>query len=368
MTSIIRPLVSKMSNTFLSYAAKPLTNYWNPNSYLFLISGQKWVLAGEIHELTLIAKNLGIKIAPFWLLPAARNQSVFYSSRHFLLGTTWKDQPNRIAFPYYHGLPGCGSPNHDRIYQNLCNNHEKIHRIQVSHSEMRDIILESGISFEKVSMIPIGINLSYFKKQTKSIKNRIRKKLNIPKSAIVIGSFQKDGVGWGEGLEPKLIKGPDVFLKVIGKLKEEIPELFVLLTGPTRGYVKKGLTKLNVPFKHCYIKHYPSIGELYQVLDVYIISSRQEGGPKAVLESMASGIPLVTTRVGQAMDLVKHTKNGWMVDVEDVEGLAHWAKHAIENTNSINDIILSGRKTAEENSYEAQILLWKNFMDGFVNF
>ena len=36
---------------------------------------------------------------------------------------------------------------------------------------------------------------------------------------------------------------------------------------------------------------------------------------------MAVGVPLVTTRVGQAADLVRHGENGWMVDAEDVDGL-----------------------------------------------
>ena len=39
------------------------------------------------------------------------------------------------------------------------------------------------------------------------------------------------------------------------------------------------------------------------------------------------------------MDLIEHNKNGWMVDVEDVEGLAHWTKYAIENSNSLDDIL-----------------------------
>ena len=98
-----------------------------------------------------------------------------------------------------------------------------------------------------------------------------------------------------------------------------------------------------------------------------MITSREEGGPRAVLESMASGIPLVTTRVGQAMDLIEHNKNGWMVDVEDVEGLAHWTKYAIENSNSLDDILFAARKTAEDHCYSAQIPLWRKFMDGFVS-
>ena len=110
---------------------------------------------------------------------------------------------------------------------------------------------------------------------------------------MVIGSFQKDGKGWGEGNEPKLIKGPDV-----------------LLTGPARGYVKTGLESLKIPCKHLYLQDYREIGKYYQALDAYLVTSREEGGPKGVLESMASGIPLISTRVGQAQDLVKQGING----------------------------------------------------------
>jgi len=45
---------------------------------------------------------------------------------------------------------------------------------------------------------------------------------------------------------------------------------------------------------------------MLQALDLYIVASREEGEPKAILESMASGVPLVTTEVGQAMDFVEH--------------------------------------------------------------
>ena len=245
-------------------------------------------------------------------------------------------------------------------------NRSEIHRIQVSHSEMHEIILDTGIIPDKVFRIPIGINLEYFKWTTPELKHDVRVKLGIPLSAVVIGSFQKDGNGWEEGFEPKLIKGPDIFLKTVEILKPQIPELFVLLTGPARGYVKNGLEKIGVPYLHKFLEDYTEIGHFFHALDLYIISSREEGGPKAVLESMASGIPLVTTRVGQAMDLVKHGKNGWMVESEDVDGLAHWAKYVIDNSSSLNDILNLGKQTAKENSYPAQVPLWQEFMKGFV--
>jgi glycosyltransferase involved in cell wall biosynthesis len=150
-------------------------------------------------------------------------------------------------------------------------------------------------------------------------------------------------------------------------LKRDVPDLFVLLSGPARGFVKKGLDELQIPYRHIYLQSYPGIAKLFQALDLYVVASRQEGGPKAILESMASGVPLVTTRVGQAMDLVKHGENAFMTAVDDVEALASYALQVYRSGNeALMPILKAGRATAEANSYESQIPLWAEFMKGFV--
>ncbi len=347
---------------------QPITHYWKPYRHLFLVDdSQQWVLSEEVREMRNIARRLRIHTAPCYWLKQAENQAAFYMNRIKLLSNSWENSSHRVGFAYFHGKPGSPEyPEFEQCYRRLCQHHERIARIQASHREIRDIVLDSGIAPEKVFLIPIGINLSYFQVQTSESRKRFRAKYQIPESAVVVGSFQKDGSGWGEGLEPKSIKGPDVFLKTIEILKPRIPELFVLLSGPSRGYVKRGLANLGVPYRHYFLKNYPQVGELFQALDLYIVSSRQEGGPKAILESMASNVPLITTRVGQAMDLVKHEHNAWMVEVEDAEGLAYWAEYVIDRHGSLDNVLSQGQKTAEANSYEAQIPLWRDFMQGFV--
>ena len=59
-------------------------------------------------------------------------------------------------------------------------------------------------------------------------KINLRRELNIPETSFLIGSFQKDGNGWGRGEEPKLIKGPDIFLEVIEVLKNKVDNLLSL--------------------------------------------------------------------------------------------------------------------------------------------
>lgn len=342
---------------------------WKPYSRLILYGDSVgWSLDWDMLELANISRRLGVRIArPVWK-HAAMPQSIFYASQFFLTDDDWlKLLPHRIGFSYFHGAPGTGEDDFDAVYDGLRKHHDKLSRIQVSHTEMRDLVLQTGVDPAKVFMIPIGINLVFFPLRTADTKHNARIKLGVPHSAFVIGSFQKDGVGWDDGLEPKLVKGPDVFVETMKQLKREIPELFVMLSGPARGYVKKGLEEAGIPYLHTYLQSYPEIAKLFQALDLYVVASRQEGGPKAILESMASGVPLVTTRVGQAMDLVKHGENAWMADVEDVDALASYALQVYRSSKAdLQPILSAGRKTAEANSYESQIPLWAEFMKGFV--
>lgn len=342
---------------------------WKPHSHLLLYGDNAgWVLDWEMRELKAICDVLGVPvIKPLWK-HARQPQSIFYSNQFFLQNEQWLDLlPHRIGLAYFHGLPDTGNEGFDRVYAALKKYHNNLARIQVSHTEMRDVILKTGIDSSKVFLIPIGINTSFFSFRDTASKKNARMELGVPQTAFVVGSFQKDGVGWEEGLVPKREKGPDVFVDTMKRLRKDIPELFVLLSGPARGYVKKGLEEANIPYRHTYLKSYPEIAKLFQALDLYVVASRQEGGPKAILESMASGVPLVTTRVGQAMDLVKHGENAWMVDVEDVDALAAHALQVYRSgSDSLQPILKAGRVTAETNSYESQIPLWAEFMKGFV--
>ena len=103
-------------------------------------------------------------------------------------------------------------------------------------------------------------------------------------------------------------------------------------------------------------------------IDVCLVASRDEGGPRAVLESMATRVPLVTTRVGQAADLVRHGENGWLVEAEDVDGLVACTAHVAEATAAeLEPVLAAGRATAEANSYDALRPRWRALLDGFVS-
>lgn len=337
---------------------------WPAYSRLLVVGEQAgWVIDEELRAVAGLAEKLGIRVARRWPPSAVRRQSVFYGSHFTFFDRAGADDGgNRFATTYFHGLPGtAGAPEFDRAFDALRRQHQQLDRVQVSHREVEELVLSSGIDAAKVFRIPIAVEPRLFPQQTAESRAAARERLGIAATAFVVGSFQKDGVGWGDGLEPKLVKGPDVLVETLAQLHARRPDLHVLLSAPARGYVTKGLTERGVPHTHRVLDRYDEVGGLYAALDAYVVTSRQEGGPKGVLESMSSGVPLVSTRVGQAVDLVRDGENGWLVDVDDVSALV--VRLA---SPDLGRVVARGVETAAANSYEAQLPLWRAFFDGFV--
>lgn len=246
---------------------------------------------------------------------------------------------NKLIVTIYHGNYGISQEMDDTINK-FINCQNRLSCIIVANSIMRKRLISWGVPLEKIALIPIGVDSLHFKSDV-SKRRQIRKELGIPEDAICIGSFQKDGVGWKEGLEPKLIKGPDIFIEAAKQLARKF-RIHCLLTGPARGYVKNGLKDAGISFTHRFLKKYLDIVDFYNCLDLYLVTSREEGGPEALLESMAAGVPVVSSRVGMAPDIISNMENGFLVEVEDIAGIVNSAKSLAENKNLRDKIIQGG--------------------------
>ena len=369
VTRHARRLVAPVGRPLRRAAVGLRTREWPPHSHLFVEQeAAEWVLSYEARQLARTTSALGIPLGPRSWARGISNQSVFHLSQFTLLLHRFERRGNNLGLSYFHGRPGTpGMPEFDACFDTMRARHHELDRIQVTNPEMEALVLSTGIAQEKVHRIPIGIDVEVFRPRDDASRAVARTRLGLPAGAFVVGSFQKDGVGWEEGLEPKLIKGPDVLLAVAERLAEQVPELHFLLTGPARGYVRTGLERLGIPYRHRLLSDVDAVAEAYPAIDVCLVASRDEGGPRAVLESMATCVPLVTTRVGQAADLVRHGENGWMVEPEDVDGLVHWIEHVASSSESeLEPVLAAGRAVAERSSYGALRPRWRALLSGFV--
>ena len=158
---------------------------------------------------------------------------------------------------------------------------------------------------KKIVLAPFPIDKnSYFEMNN---KNELRKKYKFKKDDFIIGSFQRDTEGdsikSGQFL-PKLSKGPDIFLKIIKEYYANNKNLVVLLTGFRRNYLIKHFEKLGIRYQYFEKCSQDEMNELLNILDLYIVSSRTEGGPRTIFECAITKTNIVSTDVGIASDIL----------------------------------------------------------------
>jgi len=150
-----------------------------------------------------------------------------------------------------------------------------------------------------------------------SVLEEIRVRWNIPSDRYIISNFHRDTES--HDLEsPKLVKGPDVFVEIVRTLLDRGHDVHVLLAGPRRFWIRSQLERLGIP--HTFVGELVDTGEddvevntlpqetlnlLYNLTDLYLVSSRSEGGPRSILESAASKCKVISTDVGLASDVLE---------------------------------------------------------------
>ncbi|HEY8776048.1 MAG TPA: glycosyltransferase family 4 protein [Gaiellaceae bacterium] len=363
-----RRIASRASRPLLAAYVRARTAGWPEGTRLFVVGDRLgWSIDDDSTRLTAAAQRLGYEVAPAPWARYAGRQAVFHPEHFGALRPRWLDSSHRLGLSYFHGRPGTpGYPEFDEAYEALRRNATRVDRIQVTHDEMRELVVSAGVPAARVFQIPIGVDIGRFPFGNHAARAAARVLLGLPRDAFVVGSFQKDGVGLGAGNEPKLVKGPDTLLSTLEQLQGSVPELHVLLTGRARGFVRAGLDRLGIPHVHHELASRNDLARAYHALDVYLVTARQEGGPKAVLEAMATGVPLVTTRVGQAPEIVVQGENGLLVDVDDVEGLAAAVLEVHDDSQLAAGLGNAGRPTAEAFADEQLDERWAALLDGFV--
>jgi glycosyltransferase involved in cell wall biosynthesis len=363
-----RSLAARPARIVMRGYVRARTRAWPDNSRLFAVGERtSWSVDEDARHLEATAQRLGYEVAPSAWAPFAADQTVFLTSHFEALQRRWLDTSHRLGTAYLHGRPGTpGYPEFDRAYEMLQASAARFAAVQVTHAEMRELVVEAGVDPASVHEIRIGIDLEHFPLADAGRRTAARDALGIPQSAFVSGSFQKDGVGWEDGLEPKLVKGPDVLVAALGRVASTVDDLHVLLTGPARGYVRRELDRLGIPHIHMLAKDRAELARAHQALDVYVVASRQEGGPKGALEAMASGVPLVTTRVGQAQEIATDGESALVVDVDDSEAIAHAVVRIRGDRVLAASLVAAGRATAERYAYERLDASWDGLLRDLV--
>lgn len=173
--------------------------------------------------------------------------------------------------------------------------------------EVKARLLKAGVQARKIHFIRNGIDLRPFAAAAPSLRGDRQKKRT---------------VGWVGRLSRE--KGADIFLRAAAEVLLHCPDArFVLVgDGPDLTALKSLADELEIGDDVAFTGRRDDMPSVYASLDVMVSSSRQEGLPMAILEGMASGLPLVATAVGDVPTVVLSRRTGTLVPSENVDQLA----------------------------------------------
>jgi glycosyltransferase involved in cell wall biosynthesis len=142
----------------------------------------------------------------------------------------------------------------------------------------------------------------------------------------------------------------DLFLQTLAQLNSKFPVKGVIAgDGPLRNELEAHARRLGLlPGRVEFLGGVSDTVGLYRRASLFLLTSDHEGTPNVVLEAMASGVPVVGTRVGDVPDLLGNGERGRLAERGDLDGLvsaivellgdpqtrAHLANHALAYVQS----------------------------------
>ena len=183
------------------------------------------------------------------------------------------------------------------------------------------LVKKLGIRENRITTIVNGIDLDEFKKVI-DIKAK-KAELGIPEDSLVIGNVAR--------LEP--VKDHlyllDAFNRVVPFMSNAI--LVVVGGGSQSEILKAKAIELGIADKVFFLGVRDDIAAILRILDVFALTSINEGISLSILEAMASGLPVLATNVGGNPDVVVDGETGFLLPLKNPDKVAEIMKNLLSN-------------------------------------
>ncbi|WP_447968785.1 glycosyltransferase family 4 protein [Nitrospira sp. M1] len=197
---------------------------------------------------------------------------------------------------------------------------------------LKDVTVELGLSPEKVTVIPNGVNAEKFSPMSKA---DARQKLGLPVAE------RKIIVSVGH-LTPN--KGFDLLIKTLKKLSEKsyesTPFLLIVGGGAYHKVLERLVEDLGLSQWVRLVGATPhdQLTWYYNAADIVCLMSEREGWPNVILEALACGRPVVATKVGGIPEILTSPHVGCLVE-RDMSQLALCLEQALQREWTVSEIV-----------------------------
>lgn len=186
--------------------------------------------------------------------------------------------------------------------------------VVISERQRVDIVERYRIApSTKVRVIPLGLRLESLLALEPDAPS-LRQDLSIPPDAIVFGFMGR--------FAP--IKSLATLIEAFAGVAAKVPRAHLLLVGDgeTRGSVEAQAMRSYAASRIHFLGWQTDLPRVLATMDVGVLTSRNEGTPVALIETLAAGRPVVATNVGGVADVVDDGETGLLVSAEDTEAFA----------------------------------------------
>ncbi len=166
-------------------------------------------------------------------------------------------------------------------------------------------------------------------------------------------------------------KNQEMLIYAFKKIQPEFPDykLIIYGEGPLRKSLEKLIQKLelqNVVFLPGFELNIPA---KINGASLFVLSSNYEGMSNALIESMAMGIPTISTDCpcGGSRALIKNEINGLLVPINNIESLANSMKTILSDTNLQSKLANNSIKIRQDLAVDIIIERWTSYLNYLVS-
>jgi len=188
-------------------------------------------------------------------------------------------------------------------------------RVFFDSAAIREDFVRLGLPRGKLVVLPLGIDLGRFNSNgDRSVRGRMRASLQVSENTPLVGTVSR--------AEP--VKGLPHLVEAAARVAVVRPDVrWLIVGGGSQMQQLQSLAKsLGVVDRVIFEGIREDIPDLLQAMDIFVLPSLSEGFPLAAMEAMASGRPVVCSRVGGLAELVSHEETGLLVPPADPACLA----------------------------------------------
>lgn len=198
------------------------------------------------------------------------------------------------------------------------------HTVVANSSAARAQLEVEGVPRHRLRLIPNGLDLARFTPQPPPTAIR---------RVVTVANLRAE-------------KGHDTILAAVPAILARHPDATFTFAGdgPRRDALETLARALGVSERVRFLGECHDVAPVLAASDLFVLPSRSEAFPNAVIEAMAAGVPVVVSNVGGIPEVVRHGENGLLVPPDDHEALADAVLGLIDRPDHAAALGAAGRR------------------------